>query len=156
MSSVEAFTGIRYGRGLATLLVGATANLVVIGEISAGHALPVVLTTTAVVVALCAVVGADLSRVQVALNEGGLAYRSGLGAWRHFAWSAFTEIEHSRVSTTAVFGLGVRQTHGTLRHLVGPGPALHLHTRAGDDLWLSVPEDLTLARLETYRHPPAR
>lgn len=154
MSSVEAFTGTRHGRALAA----AATSFCGIGIVAVNLAAeippaPMIVTTGLTLVAL-GIVTAYLGRVQIAVNDRVLAYRAGLGPWRRFDWGSIDGLEHHDVATAAVFGIGVPQSRSTLRHLVGAGPALRVHTLAGDDVWLSIPESLTAARLRTYRPLP--
>lgn len=151
MTAVEAFTGIRYGRGLAACMAGLCCGAESMAATMTGASLALNAASCAVTAVTCLLAAAYLSRVQVALNHGGIAFRAGLGRWQRFAWDAITTIEHADVSTSAVFGIGLSQTAATMRHIVGPGAALHLHTRTGADAWVSVPNSLTLARLQTYR-----
>lgn len=151
MTATEAFTGIRYGRCVATLAAVASGASAVGISRAVGAPSALTLLTSVIALGICAALAAHLGRVQIFLNGQSLSYRVGLGRRHRVSWSEVTGLERTSVQTPAVFGLGIPQTPRTLRHVVASGPALRVRTKDGLDIWLSVPESLTTYELTKFR-----
>ncbi|MFK4495016.1 hypothetical protein [Dermacoccus sp. GAS27A] len=155
MTATEAFTGIRYGRCVATLAAVASGASAVGISRAVGAPSALTLLTSVIALGVCAALAAHLGRVQIFVNDQSLSYRVGLGRRHRVSWSEVTGLERTSVRTAAVFGLDIPQTSKTLRYVVAPGPALRVQTKDGLDLWLSIPDSLTTPQLTVFRTPPS-
>lgn len=82
-----------------------------------------------------------LGRLGVGISRDQIRFRPGWGRWQEIDWAQVTACSLDHAGMAAVVGVGVPMKLREYRHIIAPGPALHLHLGTGEDYWLSLPRN---------------